>query len=90
MNSAIEKDQQKQSGTFAIKTSTQNLFENSGNRITSNSIDNIRALTYLQMVCFTKKNWELLLTKKVTTQCFPSAMNKQTNVGYRHKRVSSE
>ena len=45
INSATEKDAHEQSGTFAIKTSAENLFENSRNRIIQIQIDNIRALT---------------------------------------------
>ena len=54
INSATEKDAHEQSGTFAIKTSAENLFENSRNKIIQIQIDNIRALTSLQMVCFSK------------------------------------
>ena len=85
MNSAIEKDQQKQSGTFAIKTSTQNLFENSGNRITSNSNIQYKSTDVLRNGLFYQKKLGASINEKsndtVLSQC-----NEQAN----KRRISSQ
>ena len=64
-------------------------------------MDNIVALTYFhkmgvtknpEMVCIFKKNWKLLLRKKVTATAdyLPSALNKHAGIEFRRKTCSSE
>ena len=64
MNSAGEKDADKRTGTFCIKTSPGNLFESTGNKVTAYSdgkysgpdfILKMEGTKNLQMVCLSKQ-----------------------------------
>ena len=83
MDSAGEKDAHKQTGTSCIETSSENLFESTGNRVTANSDRQYSSPDLLSenrgyKKCtnyFFKQILELLLSKKVTVpaEYLPSA-----------------
>ena len=70
---------------FPFKLAMKTFLGTQGIELLRIYIDNIIALTFLQMVCLSKQIWKVLLRKKVTTQYFPRALSKHTNVGSRHK-----